>query len=164
MKNDFYRGVFKWGLSLAAIMTLTLTAIAQGLDEHAFEGVPAQLRGTLVQSTLEFIEYEKTKQYGKLYEMLDEQAASRAKNEDYIAGRVRAETKFGILREFAPQSVMNVTLNDTAPVTYEITGKGWVMKGNDIAEKRMSLTAIFQGGVWKFSELSESFLDVEKAR
>ena len=164
MKNDFYRGAFKRGLSLAAIITLALTALAQGRDGHAFAGVPAEHRGSLVQSTLEFIEYEKTKQYGKLYEMLDEQAASRAKKEDYIAARVKAETKGGILREFAPQSVMNVTLNDTAPLTYQIIGKGWVAKGDDIAEKRMSLTAIFQGGVWKFSELSESFLHIEKAR
>lgn len=164
MRIDFYRGVFKWGLSLAAIMTLTLTAISQGRDDRAFERVPPQHRGSLVKSTLEFIEYEKTKQYGKLYEMLDEQEASRANKEDYVAARVRAETKSGILREFAPQSVMDLTLNETAPLTYEITGKAWVTVGNDIVEKRKSLTAKFHGGVWKFSELSESILHIEKAR
>lgn len=161
MRTDFCHGVFKWGLSLAAIITLTVTAMSQGRDDQAFEGVPAQHRASLVQSTLEFIEYEKTKQYGRLYEMLDEQQPSRAK-EDYVAARVKAETKHGILREFAPQSVLDLTLNDTAPLTYEITGKAWIAMGNDIVEKRMSLTAKFNGGVWKFSELSESFLHIER--
>ncbi len=164
MRIDSYSGVFKWGASLAAIITLTLPAMTQGRDDHAFEVVPTQLRASLVQSTLEFVECEKTKQYGRLYEMLDEKEASRANKEDYVAARIRAETKRGILREFAPQSVMDLTLDDTAPLNYEITRKAWFMIGNDIVEKRMSLTAEFHGGVWKFSELSESFLHIEKAR
>jgi hypothetical protein len=162
MRIDLCHGVSKCALSLAAIITLALTASSQGRDDHAFAGVPAQYRGSLLQSMLEFVEFDKTKQYGKLYEMLEK--PSGANKEDYVAARVRAETKFGILREFAPQSVIDVTLNDTGPVAYEITGKGWVMKANDIVEKRMSLTATFHGGVWKFSELSESFLHIEKAR
>src|SRR5262249_35854043 len=154
MKIDFYRGVFKWGASLAAIMMLTLPAFAQGRDDQAFEIVPPQHRGTLVQSTLEFIECEKTKQYGRLYEMLDDKEASRANKEDYVASRAKAETKRGTLREFAPNLVMDLTLNDSAPVTYEITGKAWVKLGSDVVEKRMTMTATLHGGAWKFSELS----------
>ena len=160
MRIDYNCGVFKWGASLAAIMILTLPAIAQRPDDHPFEVVPPQHRGSLVQSTLEFIECEKTKQYGKLYEMLDDQEAARANKEDYVAARVKAETKSGVLREFAPNLVMDVTFNDSAPVTYEITGKAWIKLGSDIVEKRMSMTATFQDGIWKFSELSYSFLDV----
>jgi len=164
MRTDFNCGVFKWGASLTAIMILTLPAIAQRRDVRAFEVVPPQHRGSLVQRTLEFIECEKTKQYGKLYEMLDDQEASRANKEDYVAARVKAETKRGVLREFAPNLVMDVTFNDSAPVTYEITGKAWVKVGSDIVEKRMSMTAKLQGGICKFSELSDSFLDLEKSR
>jgi hypothetical protein len=160
MRIDFNCGVFKWGASLTAIMILTLAAIAQRPDDHPFEVVPPQHRGSLVQSTLEFIECEKTKQYGKLYEMLDDQEASRSNKEDYVAARVKAETKSGVLLEFAPNLVMNVTLNDADLLTYEITGKAWVKVGSDIVEKRMSMTAKLQGGIWKFSELSDSFLDV----
>jgi len=160
MRTDFNCGVFKWGASLTAIMILTLPAIAQRRDVRAFEVVPPQHRGSLVQRTLEFIECEKTKQYGKLYEMLDDQEAARARKEDYVAARVKAETKSGVLREFAPNLVMDVTLNDADLLTYEITGKAWIKMGSHIVEKRMTTTAKLHGGIWKFSELSYSFLDV----
>ncbi len=164
MRIDFNCGVFKWGASLTAIMILTLPAIAQRRDDQAFEVVPSQHRGSLVQSTLEFIECEKTKQYGKLYEMLDDQEASRANKEDYVVARVKAETKRGALREFAPQLVMDLTLNDRAPVTYKVTGKAWVKVGSDIGEKEMTTIAKLHDGVWKFSELSDSILHLEKTR
>jgi hypothetical protein len=158
------RSVFKWGASLMAIMILTLPVMGQRRDDRAFAVVPPQHRGSLVQSTREFIECETTKQYGRLYEMLDDQEASRANKEDYVAARVKAETKHGVLSEFAPNLVMDVTLNDGAPVTYEITGNARIKLGSHIVEKRMSVTAKLQGGVWRFSELSYSFLDWEKTR
>src|SRR5215510_8576621 len=126
MRTHSYRGVFKWGASLTAIMILMLPAIAQEPSDRPFEVVPPQHRVTLVQSTLEFVECEKTKQYGRLYEMLDDREASRANKEDYVAARVKAETKSGVLREFAPNLVMDLTLNDSDPTTYKITGKAWV--------------------------------------
>jgi len=158
MRIDFDYGVFKWRASLMAIMILTLPAMAQRRNDHAFAVVPPQHRASLIQSTRDFIECEKTKQYGKLYQMLDDQEASRANQEDYVAARVKAETKHGVLREFAPNLVMDVTLNDSAPVTYEITGNARIKLGSHVIEKRMSMTAKLQGGIWKFSELSYSFL------
>jgi hypothetical protein len=164
MRIDFCRGVLKLGASLTAIIILTVPAIAQEPDVQAFEVVPPQHRGSLVQSLLEFVECEKTQKYARLYEMLDEEEASRTNKENYVAARVKAETKRGALRKFAPQLVMDLTLNDSAPVTYEVTGKAWVRVGSDIVEKRMSTTATLHGDIWKFSELSDSFLDVQKTR
>lgn len=164
MRNDFYRGVLKLGASPTAIMILTVPSIAQGRKDQDFEVVPPPHRGSLVQSILEFIECEKTKQYGRLFEMLDGQEASRANKKDYVAYRVKAEAKRGTLREFAPQLVMDLTLNDAAPLTYQITGKAWVRVGSNIVEKRMTTTAKLHGDIWQFSELSESSLHIEKVR
>lgn len=88
----------------------------------------------------------------------------REPTRNFVAARVKAETKRGALREFAPQLVMDLTLNDSAPVTYEVTGKAWVKVGSDIVEKEMTTIAKLHDGVWKFSELSDSILHLEKTR
>lgn len=164
MRTDLFRGVFKWGASLTTIIILSLPAIAQARDDHAFDVVPLQHRGSLVQSILEFVECEKAAQYGRLYELLDDQEASGINKENYIAARVKDQTKRCSLPEFAPLWAIDLTLNDGDPITYQVAGKAWVKVGNDVVEKEMTTTAKLHSGFWKFLELSDSTLHVEKRR
>ena len=147
--------------TLSVLLCMVVVAIfasaANGQDrvEHAFEAVPQELRWRLVSRLNKYIEYEKTGQYGKLYELLYGANASGDKGtnkETYAASRQEANGRRGTLQEFLPTSVLDLTLNDGDPPTYSITGHARVECGGESVKKLLVIYAKFQYGDWYFSE------------
>lgn len=126
--------------------------------------MPRQSRARLVERLGDYVSYEKTGQYVKLYGLLYEAGAEGQKKvskEAYAASRREAEGRRGVLQEFSPAHILNVTLNEGDPPTFIITGRARVSLDGQKIEKQMAVHARLQDGEWYFSEASDSYQHVD---
>lgn len=151
-------------LFLAAAAALASTTYGQDRAESAFDVVPRQSRARLVERLGEYVRYERTGQFEKLYELLYEAGADGEKKvskEAYAASRREAEGRRGVLQEFSPTYILNVTLNEGDPPTFAITGRARVLCEGQTAEKLVAVRARLQDGDWYFSEALDSYRHVD---
>jgi acetyl esterase/lipase len=151
-------------LFLAAAAALASTTHGQDRAEGVFDVVPRQSRARLVERLGEYVRYERTGQYEKLYELLYEAGADNEKKlnkEAYAASREEAEDRRGVLQEFSPAYTLNITLNEGDPPTFVITGRARVFRDGQKVEKQMAVHARLQDGDWYFSEASDSYRHID---
>ena len=155
---------------LRAVSCLVVTAIlsfaasGQERGEQVFEIVPPQLRAKLVDRLREYVEYEKTGKYTKLYDLLYGTGTCGGKTtsrEKYAASRQKAKVQRGPLQEFLPTFVIDLTHNDGDPPTYGITGRAKFTSGPRTVEREMTIYAKLQKRDWYFSEALDSYLHVD---
>lgn len=155
------------GLFLVVIAAGALTVHAQERAEKVFEKVPLELRPRLVERLREYVTYEKTRQYERLYELLyergyqPERADQNPGKEVYAKARQETEGRRGVVQEFTPTSIINVTLNEGDAPTLVLTGRAKVLLKARTVKGEMSIHARFQDGEWYFSELLESYLHID---
>ena len=133
---------------------------AQERAEKVFKIVPLESRPRLVERLKEFVTYERTRQYEELYELLYERDDKNAGKEVYSKSRVEAEDRRGVIQDFTPVSILNITLNDGDAPTFSLTGLAKVLFKGRSVRKEMTVYARLQDGEWYFSELSDSFLHI----
>ena len=148
-------------LSCLVLLLAAATVHAQERVENVFDAVPLESRPQLVERLREYVTYERTRQYEKLYELLYDRNDKNAGKEAYSKSRVEAEGRRGIVLEFTPTFIMSITLNDGDPPTFSLTGWAKVSLKGRIAKKEMSINAKLQDGEWYFSELTKSYLHID---
>jgi hypothetical protein len=87
----------------------------------------------------EYVTYEKTRQYEKLYELLYERNDKNACNEVYSKSRVETEGRRGVIQEFTPTSIIGTTLNEGDAPTFSLTGEAKVLLKGRTVKKEMSI-------------------------
>ncbi|HEX8494748.1 MAG TPA: hypothetical protein VF658_18025 [Pyrinomonadaceae bacterium] len=136
---------FSW---LLILMCLIVPAAGQVKDSRKFRAVPAPLRQRLVERFNLYIEYERTQQYKKLFDLLSQtyianQNLSRAHFPEY-----RSRNK---LIDFKLKAVStSIIVGNTDE--YEITGMAKFQRGENISSEEVLLKAYWQDGDWYFSE------------
>lgn len=144
------------------LLLLAVAAVhAQERTENVFETIPLDSRPRLVERLSEYVTYERTRQYEKLYELLYERNDKNAGKEAYSKSRVEAEGRSGVIQEFTPTFIIGTTLNAGDSPTFSLTGQAKVILKGRTVKKEMSISARLQDGEWYFSELLESYLHID---
>ena len=148
-------------ISCVLLLLAVATVHAQERTENVFDSVPLELRPRLVERLKEFVTYERTRQYEKLYELLYERDDKNAGKEFYSKSRVEAEGRRGIVQEFTPKFILDITLAEGDAPTLSIKGQAKVFLKGRTVKGEMSIDARFHDGEWYFSELSQSYLHID---
>ena len=149
-------------LSGCVLLLLAVATVhAQQRTENVFETVPLASRPRLVERLREYVTYERTQQYEKLYELLYDRNDKNAGKEVYLKSRVETEGRRGVIQEFTPTSILGITLNEGDAPTFNLTGQAKVLLKGRTVKKEMSINARLQDGEWYFSELLESYLHID---
>ena len=147
--------------SCVLVLLAVATVHAQQRVENVFKTVPLESRPRLVERLREYVTYERTRQYEKLYDLLYERNDKNAGKEVYSKSRLEAEARWGIIQEFTPTFIVNITLNEGDAPTFSVTGQAKVLLKGRTVKKEMTLNARLQDGEWYFSELLESYLHID---
>ena len=149
-------------LSNCLLLLLAVATVhAQERTENVFEKVPLELRPRLIERLEEYVTYERTRQYVKLYELLYDRNDTNAGKEVYSKSRAEAEARRGVIQEFTPTFILDITLNDGDAPTLSLTGQAKVFLKGHTVKKEMSLEARLHDGEWYFSELLKSYLHID---
>jgi hypothetical protein len=149
-------------LSSCVLLLLAVATVhAQERTENVFEKVPLEFRPRLIERLKEYVNYERTRQYEKLYELLYDRHDQNAGKEVYSKSRVEAEGRRGVVQEFTPTSILEITLTDGDAPTLSLTGQAKVFLKGRTVKKEMSIEARLHDGEWYFSELLESYLHID---
>lgn len=147
--------------SCLLLLFAVATDHAQERTENVFEKVPLESRARLVERLKEYVTYERTRQYEKLYELLYDRDDKNAGKEVYSKSRAEAEGRRGVVQDFTPTFILEITLNDGDAPTLVLTGQAKVFLKGRTVKGEMSIKARLQDGEWYFSELLESFLHLD---
>jgi len=159
------------GVTRAAVVALVLAGgfgtrvCGQDPLDKAFDTVPVAQRAQLVRSLRTLIDYEKTRQYDKVFDLLYKGQQAGDQNptrESYSATRQKTSVHHGTIKEFVPIMVVDVTLKDGDPITYRVTGHATVESKTHTIKKEMTLFAKLENDTWRFSELTDSYFDYSK--
>lgn len=154
---------FKWRRLISYVLLLlgVATVHAQERSKNVFKTVPLALRPRLVERLSEYVAYERTRQYEKLYGLLYDRRDNNVGKEVYSKTRVETEERRGVIQEFTPTTIINITLNESEAPTFSVTGQAKVSLKSRTVKKMMSVSAKLQDGEWYFSELLESYLHID---
>lgn len=146
----------------AACIITPLAAKAQERSERVFHPIPIASRQRLVKRLKQYIACEKAREYKKLYELIYDLDGKKASKETYITARKEVEDQRGIVQEFTPKFIVNVTINDADEPTFNILGIARVRWRGQTLRREMTIIARLHEGEWYFSQLSDSFLHTAK--
>src|SRR4051794_21888201 len=98
------------------ISGMAATGNSQGKAQKKFEAVPEHLRARLIERLDLYVEYERTKQYEKLYDLLlvSVEVPLNLDRETYVAAsrKLIAKGYRSVLLKFKPQQTLVLSLND----------------------------------------------------
>jgi len=144
------------------IVSAGVRGCGQERGSKAFDQVPEPSRAQLVKALHQYVEYEKAGQYEQVFGMLYQNSDKHMTSAEYAAFRQKAAQRSGVVEDFVPASAINLTLRDGDVQTYSINGVAKIRLHRKTSQKEMTLSAWFQNGEWKFSELMYFFLHVNK--
>ena len=148
-------------ISCVLLLLAVATVHAQERTENVFEKVPLELRPRLIERLKEYVTYERTRQYEKLYELLYDRNDKNGGKEVYSKSRTEAEGRRGVIQEFTPTFIVGITLNDGDTPTFSVTGQAKAFLKGRTVKGEMSINARLRDGEWYFSELSQSYLHID---
>lgn len=144
---------------LLLILTLITCAQGQSSERDGLTAVPESLRARLIERLNNYVEYQRTKEYGKFYDLLTEPTIARIyrgqSRVEFIESHQKAEAK-GIanrLLEFVPTSSLNLT--DEVGDYFEIFGRAKLCKSGELVGRKVSVEARLIDGEWYFSTAGE---------
>ena len=135
----------------------------QKKEQKVFAAIPQHLRARLIERLNLYVEYERTKQYEKLYDLLWEYVVnpSSLSREAYVdaSKKTIAEGYRSILLKFKPTGTIDLSLNDEGEVRYDIWGTAKVNSEGEIYEKDAAIEARWINGEWYFSGVADVIID-----
>jgi len=133
---------------LVALFCWALLASAQVTDSKKFHAVPKPLRDRLVARFNLYVEYERTRQGEKLWDLLSQGfiAAQRLTRDHYLQYRPN-----DVSLEFKPRTVIKSHMPGTVNV-FEIHGVAKFQRGNQVLKANRFLEARLENDEWYFSD------------
>lgn len=151
-----------------AYVTVTfaaLAAYAQEVSPKALEVIPEPFRQQFVEKLGLYVEYQRTKQYDKLYDLFSPSTIHTVFNDQTREEFVRAYQKGDIERtsvrllEFKPTAIQKMQSEDTSD-EYVIWGRAEMCQmGESIKKRRVAVVAQLQDGKWYFSPIMDALVD-----
>ncbi|MDQ3819698.1 MAG: hypothetical protein M3362_18765 [Acidobacteriota bacterium] len=144
-------------VSLAACL-LTAPASAQDVTDSAkFSPVPGNVRNRLIERLNQFLEYDRTGQYEKKYDLLSDYHLKILKwsKSDYLRVMQENEQKGKAERliDFKVTSVENRSLDDSGRyMIYNIYGNEKFLRGGKRKVEKRLIEARYENGEWYFSD------------
>jgi hypothetical protein len=144
---------------LLMILTLIPCAYGQSRERHGLTAVPEPLRARLIERLNNYVEYQRTKEYGKFYDLLTEPTIARIyrgqSRVEFIESQQKAEAQGTISRllEFVPTSSLNLT--DDVGDYFEIFGRAKLCKSGELVRRNVGVEARLIDGEWYFSTTGE---------
>jgi hypothetical protein len=135
----------------------------QKKEQKVFAAVPQHLRAMLVERLNLYVEYERTQQYEKLYDLLWEYVVNpnSLSREAYVDASKKTIAKGyrSILLEFKPIDTMDLSIADEGIISYDIWGTAKVKGEGEVYEKRAAIEARWINGEWYFSGVADVIID-----
>lgn len=135
----------------------------QKKEQKVFAAVPQHLRARLIERLNLYVEYERTKQYEKLYSLLWEYVVdpNSLSREAYVnaSKKTVAEGYRSILLEFKPTGTIDLSVNEEGLVRYDIWGTAKVDSEGTIYKKDAAIEARWINGEWYFSSVADVIID-----
>jgi len=162
-------GTVRWYVQIlcfafAVVLAGRVAYAQEGVSPQVLEPIPEPLRAQLVERLGLYVEYQRTKQYDKLYDLLSRSAIhtifkDQTKEEflrAYRAGDAqRTSTR---LIQFTPTAIQLVQ-GDASDV-YVIYGTATISQMGDLTKKpRVAVTTQLQDGKWYFSPVMDVLVD-----
>ena len=147
--------------SFVLLLFAVVTVFAQERRENVFEKVQLELRPRLIERLKEYVTYERTRQYEKLYQLLYDPNDKNGDKEVYSKSRMEAEGRRGVIQEFTPTSILDSTLQEGDVPIISLMGRAKVFLKGRTVKKEMTIEARFHDGEWYFSELLEFYLHID---
>lgn len=146
-------------LLFLGICLFAASASGQVEDLNKFASVPAPIRDRLIERLNLYIEFDRTNQYGKKFDLFSEayRTGTWKSKADYVKFSQDEEAK-GIGRRliaFNISSVESDSLNSLAESDdriFRINGVVKFRQGNKLKKKKWFLQARYQNGEWYFSD------------
>jgi hypothetical protein len=141
--------------SITILLLLLLAAygqVGQGLE--IFDPVPANQRAHIAERLKSLVEYQRAKQYDKIFEMLPRVHTQHPdlKKEEFLAS-IRRQDKAHII-DFIPEYT---TENPTIDGEYAVYGCAKVREGWSTKKWRAATYASLEDGEWYFSDILFTF-------
>ncbi len=135
----------------------------QKKEQKVFAAIPLHLRARLVERLNSYVEYERTKQYEKLYDLLFESVAkpSSLSREEYVtvSKKTFAKGYRTNLLKFKPTSTSDFSPDNENKSSYQIFGVAKVNNGEEIYEMNAAIIARRINEEWYFSSLASVIYD-----
>jgi hypothetical protein len=130
------------------VLCLTIPVSSQVTNSKKFHAVPRATRDRLVERLNLYIEYERTRQHEKLFNLLSDAYISNQHltRERYLQYRLK-----DTLVEFKPNAVIKSPIRENVNV-FEIHGIAKFQRGNKIVAEDRLLEARLQDNDWYFSD------------
>lgn len=160
---------YRWHVQLLCLagllaMLIVRVTFAQDAGQKALDAIPEPLRPQLVEQLALYVEYQRTKQYDKLYDLFSRSTIqtvfSNQTKEEFVRAYQSGDAEGTSVRliEFTPTASQK-TQEDSSDL-YVIYGKAKMcQKGEEIRKPRVAVTAQLQEGKWYFSTVADVLVD-----
>jgi hypothetical protein len=161
MKSGFtHYDWYKHSLELTLIMLLAVITSGYSAQQDVFDVVPQPHRAQLAERLDRYIEYQRTKQYEKLYELYSRTTIERVfKNQtkqEFIAAFNKGDTERTsvTILQFTPTRI-ELTTNSENVEWYNIYGEARLLQQGELVKGQIMVAAQLEDGVWRFAGLAD---------
>jgi hypothetical protein len=153
-----HRQVKLFGCVLA-IMLVAVCARGQGKEEKVFDAVPEASRARLVERLKLYVEYQRAKDYEKLYDLYTESTIKniyKGQSREEFAAACRKGDALGTsfrLVKLTPTAINKATSDGLEG--YDIYGDAELIQSGKLVERYVLIEAQLKNGEWYFSEVGE---------
>jgi hypothetical protein len=146
------------------VVVFARVTCAQGVSQKVLKPVPENLRPQLVERLSLYVEYQRAKQYDKLYDLLSKSTIHTVlrdqTREEFVRAYQSGDAKRTSIRliEFAPNAIQ--LLQEDGSNVYVIYGAATMFQMGELTKKRrVAVTAQLQDGKWYFSPPMDVLVD-----
>ena len=153
---------------LSVALTITVLAFcvpAQSNHEKVFDAVPEALRARLVERLDLYVQYQRTRDYEKLFDLYSQTTLEKVFHGQSKADFVKAyqsgdaHGSSSRLIEFVPAHTEKIAA-EGAEELFVVYGKARLCEGGKVIEKkRVAIEAQQQNGDWYFSPIADVLID-----
>ncbi len=163
MKKLFTTIFFLVFSALVLVVPVFSQTKEQKREQKVFAAIPENLRARLIERLKLYVEYERTNQYEKLYDLsLESVVATNGLSRDAYVNAIKKAIDRGyenILLKFKPTSTLNITFADEEVATYQVFGMAKVRKGKDTYEITAGIDARWINEEWYFGGVGVVIVD-----
>ncbi len=141
------------------ILFIANCAYGQAVDKNVFAAIPEPLRAQLTERLKQYVEYQRTQDYEKLYSLFSKTTLERIFKGQSLTEFVEAFRKGDEARtsvRILTFTVTNVekTTKDGAEL-YNVYGNAKLCEQGELSEKQIVIGAQFENGNWYFTTLAD---------